>query len=330
MSQHILEVKNLKTSFFTHDGEVEAIRGIDFSINRGQIIGLVGESGSGKSVTSKSIMGLIRKPGKIVSGEIVFKGEDLIKKSQKEMMKIRGKKISMIFQDPMTALNPVYTIGEQITEVIERHEGLTKEKSREKAIEMLRIVGIPSPEKRIDNYPHEFSGGMRQRALIAMAISCEPDLLIADEPTTALDVTIQAQILKLIKELKDKNENSSVLLITHDLGVVAETCNKVIVMYGGMIMEEGTVKQIFHNPKHPYTIGLLNSIPKRADGEKERLVPIEGTPPSLINPPKGCPFKERCINALEKCNNKCPSYVQIEEEHRAMCWLLGSNKDYEK
>lgn len=330
MWQQILEVKNLKTSFFTHKGEVEAIRGIDFSINRGEIVGLVGESGSGKSVTSKSIMGLIRKPGKIVSGEIVFNGEDLIKKSQKEMMKIRGKKISMIFQDPMTALNPVYTIGQQITEVITRHEGLSKEKSREKAIEMLRIVGIPSPEKRIDNYPHEFSGGMRQRALIAMAISCEPDLLIADEPTTALDVTIQAQILKLIKKLKDKNVNSSVLLITHDLGVVAETCNKVMVMYGGMIMEEGTVNQIFHNPKHPYTIGLLSSIPKGVDGEKERLVPIEGTPPSLINPPKGCPFKDRCIKAIDICKDKCPSYFRIEEEHRAMCWLLGSNKDYKK
>ncbi|QZY54072.1 ABC transporter ATP-binding protein [Crassaminicella profunda] len=321
MSKRILEVKNLYTSFFTHVGEVKAIRGVSFHLDKGEAIGLVGESGSGKSVTSMSIMRLLQYPGRIIDGEIIFKDKSIRKLSEREMQSIRGNEIAMIFQDPMTSLNPVYTVGNQIIEAIQKHQKLSKKEAREKAIDMLKIVGIPSPEKRIDNYPHEFSGGMRQRAMIAMALSCEPSLLIADEPTTALDVTIQAQILELMKDLKEKI-NTSIILITHDLGVVADVCSRILVMYGGLIMEEGTTEQIFYNPKHPYTMGLLKSIPRLDLGEKQRLVPIEGTPPDLLKPPKGCPFADRCPYTMKICEEVKPPYFNAEENHPCMCWLL--------
>ncbi len=321
MAEKLLDVKNLKTSFYTHVGEVQAVRGVSFSLNKGEALGIVGESGSGKSVTSMSIMKLLQFPGKIKDGEILFKGEDLVKKSEKHMMSIRGNEIAMIFQDPMTSLNPVYTVGDQIMEAIIRHQGLSKQKAKKKAIEMLKLVGIPSPEKRVDNYPHEFSGGMRQRAMIAIALSCQPDLLIADEPTTALDVTIQAQILELMKDLKEKI-NTSIILITHDLGVVADVCSRIIVMYGGLVMEEGTAEEIFYDPKHPYTMGLLKSIPRLDLGQKKRLVPIEGSPPDLLKPPKGCPFAARCPYAMRICVEERPPYFYVNEGHRSMCWLL--------
>lgn len=321
MAEKLLEVKNLKTSFFIHAGEVQSVRGVDFVIHKGEALGIVGESGSGKSVTSLSLMKLLQYPGKIKEGQVIFKGQDLVNKSPNEMRKIRGNEIAMIFQDPMTSLNPVYTIGDQIMEAIIEHQKLGKAEAKIKAIEMLRLVGIPSPDKRVDNYPHEFSGGMRQRAMIAIALSCQPDLLIADEPTTALDVTIQAQILELMKDLKDK-VNTSIILITHDLGVVADVCSRIVVMYGGLIMEEGTVEQIFYSPKHPYTLGLIKSIPKLTDGQRNRLVPIEGTPPDLVHPPKGCPFADRCEYAAKICMEHVPPYFYVEENHRSMCWML--------
>lgn len=325
MADKILEVENLRTSFFTHVGEVKAIRGVSFHLDKGETLGIVGESGSGKSVTSMSVMRLLQSPGKIVDGKIFFNGENLIKKDEKEMQKIRGNDISMIFQDPMTSLNPVYTIGNQIMEAIIKHQKLDKAKAKEKAIEMLKIVGIPSPEKRIDQYPHEFSGGMRQRAMIAMALSCEPQLLIADEPTTALDVTIQAQILELMKGLKDRLQ-TSIILITHDLGVVADVCSRIIVMYGGIILEEGTSEEIFYNPKHPYTLGLLKSVPKLTDKKnKERLIPIPGSPPDLLKPPVGCPFAARCEYAMKVCTQQMPEYTQISKTQRSLCWLLHEN-----
>ena len=322
MSEKMLEVKGMRTSFFTHVGEVKAIRGVDFYLDKGEAVGIVGESGSGKSVTSLSVMRLLQFPGKLTGGEVFFDGEDLTKKTDKEMQAIRGNEISMIFQDPMTSLNPVFTIGNQIMEAIIKHQKLSKEQARQKAIEMLKLVGIPSPEKRIDQYPHEFSGGMRQRAMIAMALSCEPKLLIADEPTTALDVTIQAQILELMKDLKDRL-NTSIILITHDLGVVADVCSRIIVMYGGLIMEEGTTEEIFYKPQHPYTLGLMRSIPKMSDKEnKERLIPIDGTPPDLLKPPAGCPFAPRCEHAMKICMTQMPEYTKSSDTHRAACWLL--------
>jgi len=321
VGEKLLEVKNLKTSFFTHLGEVQAVRGISFHIDKGEAIGIVGESGSGKSVTSLSVMKLLQYPGKIVGGEILFKGKDIVNYSNNKMLKIRGNEIAMIFQDPMTSLNPVYTIGNQIMEVIIRHQKLNKKKAREKAIEMLKMVGIPSPEKRIDNYPHEFSGGMRQRAMIAIALSCEPDLLIADEPTTALDVTIQDQILKLMKELKERID-TSIILITHDLGVVADVCSRIVVMYGGLVMEEGSSRDIFFNPQHPYTMGLLKSIPRLDLEEKKRLIPIPGTPPDLLKPPIGCPFADRCPYSMKICKMKLPEFFEVDMEHKASCWLL--------
>jgi oligopeptide transport system ATP-binding protein len=321
LREKIVDVKNLKTSFYTHLGEVQAVRGVSFDVKKGEVLGIVGESGSGKSVTAMSVMKLVSYPGNIKDGEIMFKGEDLVKKKDKEMLSIRGDKISMIFQDPMTSLNPVYTIGNQIMEAITRHQGLNKKDARKKAIEMLRLVGIPSPEDRIDNYPHEFSGGMRQRAMIGIALSCEPDLLIADEPTTALDVTIQAQIMELLKDLKDKID-TSIILITHDLGVVADTCDKIMVMYGGLAMERGSAQDIFYEPKHPYTMGLLKSIPRMDLNETGRLVPIPGTPPDLISPPEGCPFSARCPYAMKICKTEMPEYTQFSEGHEAACWLL--------
>ena len=329
----ILKVKDLRISFFTHVGEVKAIRGIDFFVEQGEIVGIVGESGSGKSVTSLSVMGLLQKPGRVTGGEIIFKGENLLKKSKHDMVKLRGNEISMIFQDPMTSLNPVYTVGRQIEEALSNHMKLSKEELRAKTIEMLELVKIPSPEQRVKNFPHEFSGGMRQRAMIAMALACDPDLLIADEPTTALDVTIQAQIVKLMKDI-NKKLNTSIIFITHDLGVVADICQRVIVMYGGLIMEEGTVDEIFYAPRHPYTMGLLHSIPEVSSGAKNRLIPIKGTPPDLLNPPAGCPFFDRCEYAMEICRKHQPPYFEEGEGHRTMCWLLHpdalTNDKYEK
>lgn len=322
MAERILELKGIKTSFFTHLGEVQAVRGIDYHLDKGEALGIVGESGSGKSVSSMSVMGLLQHPGKVKEGEVIFRGENLLNKNNNEMMDIRGNEIAMIFQDPMTSLNPVYTIGDQIMEVIRKHQKLSKQDARVRAIEMLKMVGIPAPESRIDNYPHEFSGGMRQRAMIAIALACEPDLLIADEPTTALDVTIQAQILKLMKDLKEK-VNTSIILITHDLGVVADVCSRVIVMYGGLIMEEGNVRDIFYDPKHPYTVGLLKSVPNLE--VKERLVPIDGTPPDLLHPPKGCPFAARCEHTMNICLEEQPNYYSARDGHRAMCWLLDDD-----
>lgn len=321
MTNKLLEVKNLRTSFFTHLGEVKAIRGISFYVNKGEAIGIVGESGSGKSVASLSVMRLLQYPGKIVDGEILFKGENLVSKTNKEMMNIRGNEIAMIFQDPMTCLNPVYTIGNQIAEAVMKHQKLNKSEAFEKAKEMIGLVGISDPERRIKAYPHEFSGGMRQRAMIAMALSCEPDLLIADEPTTALDVTIQAQILSLMKNLNSRL-NTSTILITHDLGVVSDVCSRIVVMYGGLIMEEGSKRDIFYSPRHPYTMGLLKSIPKVNADEKKRLIPILGTPPDLLNPPTGCPFYARCSYAMRICAQQQPPYFQTGDNHRTMCWLM--------
>ena len=318
----LLSVKELKTSFATREGEVQSVRGVSFTLNEGEVVGLVGESGSGKSVTARSLIRLIQSPGRITDGQILFRGEDLLNKSDSEMRKIRGNRISMIFQDPMTSLNPVVRVGKQMIEVIRRHRKMDKSAARKEAIELLRQVGIPSPEERIDQYPHEFSGGMRQRVMIAMALSCKPELLIADEPTTALDVTIQAQILQLMQELKESTQ-TSILMITHDLGVVAQVCTRVIVMYGGLIMEEGPVERIFAHPQHPYTQGLLRSIPKPGEeGGRQRLATIEGTPPNLLHPPTGCPFMERCPHAMEVCK-QMPEYTETAPGHRALCWLLN-------
>lgn len=321
MNNELIRVDNLYTSFYTHLGEVQAIRGISFHVNKGEAIGIVGESGSGKSVTAMSVMNLLQSPGKIKSGEVIFKNNNIVNKTEREMLKIRGKEISMIFQDPMTSLNPVYTIGNQIIETIKIHKNLKHKEALEKSIEMLRLVGIPSPEERIYNYPHEMSGGMRQRAMIAMSLACQPDLLIADEPTTALDVTIQAQILELLKELKNKLD-MAIILITHDLGVVADLCSRIIVMYGGLIMEEGSVRDIFYNPQHPYTKGLLKSVPSLEISKDQRLLTIPGNPPDLLYPPKGCPFARRCNEAMNICLKYKPDKYKVSDNHTAMCWKL--------
>ncbi|MWV46331.1 ATP-binding cassette domain-containing protein [Paenibacillus sp. HJL G12] len=320
MTKPLLNVDELRVSFQTRDGQNQAVRGVSFHVGAGETVGIVGESGSGKSVTAKAIMGLIAPPGKITHGSVDFKGEDLVNMSDSQWRKLRGNRIAMVFQDPMTALNPVKTIGYQMTEVIRRHRGLGKKEALQEAVEMLRKVGISEPERRVKQYPHEFSGGMRQRVMIAMALSCSPELLIADEPTTALDVTIQAQILDLLKQLKDESD-TAVMLITHDLGVVAQVCSRVVVMYGGMVMEEGTVEDIFYRTGHPYTQGLLRSLPKRVGANRERLVPIEGSPPDLIDPPAGCPFRDRCPYAFEKCS-ELPPMAELAEGHRSLCWLV--------
>lgn len=325
MTKNILEVKNLETSFYTHLGEVQAVRNNSFTMKEGDILGIVGESGSGKSVTALSIIKLIEEPGKIKEGsQIIFDGKDITKLSNSEMSEIRGRDISMIFQDPMTSLNPVFSIENLMVEVIQRHTNMNRHEAKEHAIEMLRMVGIPEPRERIKSYPHQFSGGMRQRVMIATALSCDPKLLIADEPTTALDVTIQAQILDLMKKLKDEI-NTSIIIITHDLGVIAEVCTDIIVMYGGMIMEKGTVDEIFYQPKHPYTVGLHNSIPRVDLGEKERLIPIAGSPPDLLAPPKGCPFSTRCEHAMQVCLEKPAPMFELSETHTSACWLLHEN-----
>ncbi|WP_074603573.1 MULTISPECIES: ABC transporter ATP-binding protein [unclassified Bacillus cereus group] len=320
MSEKLLEVKNLKTSFFIESGEVEAVRGVTFRLNKGEVVGIVGESGSGKSVMAKSVMSLVTSPGKVKEGEILFHNENILSKSEKELRSIRGNQISLISQDPMSALNPVVKIGKQMTEVITRHQKVKKKEAEKIAVNLLKQVGLSSPEERVKQYPHELSGGMKQRVMIAMAMSCNPDLLIADEPTTALDVTIQAQILDLMKNLKNET-NMALLLITHDLGIVAQNCTRVIVMYGGLIMEEGPVLDIFQSPNHPYTKGLLNSLPKISNGVKERLAPIQGVTPNLLHPPQGCPFAERCPHAMDICEKERPPYFEIGDERRSMCWL---------
>lgn len=321
MMSKILEVKDLHVSFKTYKGEVKAVRGVDFHLNKGETIAIVGESGCGKSVTSQTIMRLIpNPPGVIKQGEIIFEGTDLTKASEKQMEKIRGSEISMIFQDPMTSLNPTLTIGTQIMEGLIKHQKLDKKTAREKAIEMLRLVGIPSPESRLDQYPHQFSGGMRQRAMIAIALACQPKVLIADEPTTALDVTIQAQIIDLMKALQEKT-GTSIILITHDLGVVADIADRVVVMYAGKVVESGKLEEIFYQPKHPYTWGLLGSMPRLDLSRDQELLPIMGTPPNLLDPPKGCPFAARCQHAMSICTQEMPELDEVSSTHQVACWL---------
>ena len=319
----LIQVKDLQTSFFTPEGEVRSVDGVSFEIGEGKTLGLVGESGCGKSVTSLSIMRLIPSPpGQIVGGAIYYRGRDLLKLNKEEMRKIRGNEISMIFQEPMTSLNPVFTIGNQIGEAIQLHQGLGKRETRAKTIEMLRLVKIADPESRVDSYPHQLSGGMRQRVMIAMALSCNPNLLIADEPTTALDVTIQAQILELIKELQQKM-GMALLLITHDLGVVAERADEVAIMYAGKIVERGSAEAIFARPLHPYTVGLLNSLPGTGGKKKKRLDAIPGVVPSPLDLPSGCRFRDRCPKAAGICAEAEPLFSEKEQGHPAACYFPG-------
>ena len=316
----LLELKNLKTFFATKRGTVRAVNGVSYSLDAGKVLGVVGESGSGKSVSAMSILRLLDGNGYIDSGEILFNGQDLTKLSMNEMYKIRGNEISVIFQEPMTSLNPVFTVSRQISEPLMIHQGMTKKQAAVKAIELLSDVKIPNPEVVAKQYPHQLSGGMRQRVMIAMALACRPKLLIADEPTTALDVTIQAQILELMKDLQKKT-HMGIIFITHNLGVVAEICDKVSVMYAGKMVEQGPVDDIFYQPGHPYTMGLLRSMP-RVDAESyERLIPIEGTPVDMLNPPEGCPFAPRCEHAMKICLQKMPPYVELGNQHRSACWL---------
>ncbi len=320
-NKKLLEVKDLKVSFFTPAGEVKAVGGISYDLNYGEVMGIVGESGSGKSVEAYSIMGLLQSPGKVIGGSITFEGEDVLAKSKDEMIDFRGNKVSMIFQNPMTSLNPVYTVGNQLVEALRAHnKDISVAEAKKRAMEMLEMVGINNVEKRMKQYPHEFSGGMRQRVMIAMGLICHPQLLIADEPTTALDVTIQAQILELMKELQKKT-HMGIIFITHNLGVVAEICDKVSVMYAGRIVEQGSVKDIFYNPSHPYTVGLLRSMPRVDAQEYERLIPIEGTPVDMLNPPDGCPFAPRCEHCMQICLKKMPPYVDMGDGHCSACWL---------
>ncbi|MDO5546406.1 MAG: ABC transporter ATP-binding protein [Eubacteriales bacterium] len=315
----LLEVNDLHTSFYTPAGEVKAVNGVSFNLDRGKVLGIVGESGSGKSVTAYSIMQILEKTGKIVSGSVKFDGQELVGIGEDGMKKIRGNKISIIFQDPMTSLNPTYTIGHQLMEAITLHTNRNKQQAWDRAVEMLRLVNVNEPEKRMKQYPFEFSGGMRQRVMIAMALACEPDILIADEPTTALDVTIQAQILELMQSLQ-KELGMAIIMITHDLGVVAQMCDEVIVMYAGSICEQGTADEIFYNPKHEYTKGLLRSIPT-LESDGQRLRPITGTPIDLLNMPAGCPFAPRCDAAMKICLRQRCERMQINDDHQAACWV---------
>lgn len=316
---HLLSVKDLHTSFTTDHGEVQAVNGVSFNLDAGKVLGIVGESGSGKSVTAYSIMQILANNGRITSGEILYKGEDISRWGESKMQDFRGKCCSIIFQDPMTSLNPVFTIGSQIAEAVLLHTKSSKHEAMEKALEMLKLVGINEPEKRLKQYPYELSGGMRQRVMIAMALACEPDILIADEPTTALDVTIQAQILELMQSLQ-KKLGMAIIMVTHDLGVIAEMCDEIVVMYGGRFCERGTADEIFYNPRHEYTRGLLRSIPNITN-MKERLVPISGTPINMLNMPKGCAFCARCDKAMKICLEQVPEERIINEYHRASCWI---------
>lgn len=322
-TEPVLEVKNLKTYFFTREGVVRAVDGVSFAVGRGQAVGIVGESGCGKSVTSLSVMRLVPYPGRIVEGQIILYRDgqalDLVTLPEDEMRDIRGNVISMVFQDPMTSLNPVLTVGFQVAEPLQVHLGLNPAEARRRAIDLLRRVGIPDAERRIDDYPHQFSGGMRQRVMVAMALACNPKLLIADEPTTALDVTIQAQILDLIARL-NRELGTAVILITHDLGVVAELCHRVVVMYAGRIVEAADADSLFSNPKHPYTVGLMGSVPRLGPKVKERLRPIRGLPPNLLNPPAGCRFRPRCPHATARCAEE-PPVVEMGPDHQVACWL---------
>jgi len=317
--QPLLQVEDLRTYFYTYDGVVKAVDGVSFHLNEGETLGIVGESGSGKSVTTLTVMGLIpRPPARVVSGRVLFQGRELLKLNNEEMRRIRGKAISMIFQDPMTSLNPVLTIGRQVSEALELHLGMNRAESRQRTVELLEMVGLPEASLRLKDYPHQFSGGMRQRVMIAMALSCHPQLLIADEPTTALDVTIQAQILQLLKDLTS-GLGTSVILITHNFGLVAGSVDRVMVMYAGLVMEEASTKELFENPRHPYTQGLFRSLP-RLDEEDERLVPIKGLPPDLRFTPAGCPFNTRCPHVQDKCQER-PPLRPIGDGHNILCWF---------
>jgi oligopeptide/dipeptide ABC transporter ATP-binding protein len=324
--ERLLEVKGLKVRFATEDGVVRAVDGVDFELDRGKVFGIVGESGSGKSVTAMTILGLTRDRNTRFEGEVVYKGRNLLELPESRLRDVRGNEIAMIFQDPMTSLNPVYKVGDQIVEAILTHEDISKRMAHQRAVELLRQVGIPNPQQRVDDYPHQFSGGMRQRAMIAMALSCNPDILIADEPTTALDVTIQAQILELIDKLKD-DFDSAVILITHDLGVVAEVADEIVVMYAGRVVERGSKRDIFYDPQHPYTWGLLGSIPRLDRPKPKKLHSISGMPPSLINLPQGCKFRPRCPHAFEKCEEEPQLESHVEERHHLdRCWLSVDDK----
>ena len=319
MDKPMLQVKNLCTSFNVDAGEVRAVNGISFNLDKGKVLGIVGESGSGKSVTAYSIMRILVEPGKIVGGEILFNGEDIVKYSKKQMREFRGKRVSIIFQDPMTSLNPTFTIGNQLREAILLHTDRNRAEANARALEMLQLVGVNEPEKRLKQYPHELSGGMRQRVMIAMALACEPDILIADEPTTALDVTIQAQILELMKDLQ-KKMGMAIIMITHDLGVIADMCDEIIVMYAGRVCERGTVDEIFYNPRHEYTKGLLRSIPT-LNGGHDKLIPIAGSPVDLTNLPAGCAFASRCDRCMKICLTEQPEEVRVNDSHIASCWM---------
>ena len=329
----LLQVKNLHTSFFTDAGEVKAVNGISYNLDAGKVLGIVGESGSGKSVSAYSVLRILTDTGRVTEGEVLFKGENILKYSEQQMQKFRGSRISIIFQDPMTCLNPTFSIGSQLREAIRIHTDRNKEQIQARALEMLQLVGVNEPEKRLKQYPHELSGGMRQRVMIAMALACEPDILIADEPTTALDVTIQAQILELMQDLQ-KKMGMAIIMITHDLGVIADMCDEIIVMYGGKVCERGTADEIFYNPRHEYTKGLIRSIPRISETH-ERLVPISGSPVDLLNLPKGCAFAARCDHAMKICLEQPPEEVRVNDFHIAACWnnvkrMMEEAKDGEK
>jgi oligopeptide transport system ATP-binding protein len=319
--ENILQVKDLEISFNTYGGEVQAVRSVSFDLRRGETLAIVGESGSGKSVTAKSIMRLLPEANSIIKGgEAVFEGQNLLSLSEKQMQGIRGSKIAMVFQDPMTSLDPTMRVGRQITESLKKHLGMSGSRANERAVELLEMVGIPNTEDRVRQYPHQFSGGMRQRVVIAISLACNPQILIADEPSTALDVTIQAQILELLRDLQERI-GTSVILITHDLGVVAQTAHRVAVMYAGKVVETGTVREIFYNPQMPYTWGLLSSIPLLTADRSQDLIPIPGSPPDMLDPPTGCPFTPRCPYAMQICAEEMPDYTTFSAEHRAACWL---------
>lgn len=325
MNEYLVDIQNERLSFFTPAGEVKSLNDVSLTVREGEVLGIVGESGSGKSVTAYSLMGITAHPGRIIGGDIYFNGHHINKMKEREMRKIRGNEVSIIFQDPMTSLNPVFTIGNQIMEAILLHTDKNKKQAYDRAKELLQLVGINEPEKRLKQHPHELSGGMRQRVMIAIALACEPKLLIADEPTTALDVTIQAQILELMTELKNKL-GMAIILITHDLGVVAGTCDRIAVMYAGKVVETGTTDDIFYNPSHEYTKGLLQSVPSLNDTDHKKLIPIEGQPVDMLNPPAGCPFAPRCRSCMKVCLRTMPEYTKVAEDHYSACWLLDKAK----